>query len=110
MKVCPAHPTMQKKDAVRDPFRSLPLHSQAYTSFNLFAVKPQINVNVTITPTIPNHQPSPVDSLPGTGTFMPNNPAIRFSGTKIVAKTVILPNRAFARDPCSICAKLICER
>ena len=84
---------------------------QVQTYLNFLARSTQPVVKARMTPTIPNHQPKlPGLTPPGTGTFMPNKPAIRFNGTKIVAKTVILPSNLFALEPFSVWLRVICVR
>lgn len=55
----------------------------------LLATAKLVATIAAMTPKIPKNHPNPVLDLPGTGTFIPNKPQIKFSGTRIDAKSVI---------------------
>lgn len=91
--------------------QSNPNHpSPTYTYLILFATTINVNVMSAIKPTIPPHIYNPSTFSPGTWTFIPKSPAIKFNGTKIVAKTVIRESKSLAREPCSIWFREIWER
>lgn len=68
----------------------------------LLATAKLVATIAAITPRIPKNQPNPVLDLPGTGTFIPKRPQIKFSGTRILAKSVIFDKTWLARLPCRI--------
>ena len=77
---------------------------------SLLAVMRLAATITVITLTIPKNHASDVVSLPGTGTFIPNNPQIRFSGTRIVAITVILLSVLFVWLPLNKCSTFNCAK
>ncbi len=100
---------LSRPDRTSSSLSSFSLSPFSLTSFHLYAeptpptqinryllnvVKQQTTIK-QIHPIIPKNHPSPVLVLPGTGTFIPNNPLIKFNGTSIVAKIVILLNILF---------------
>ena len=67
-----------------------------YIYFIFFAKNMLTTTNVMIAPIIPKNQAKLPSGPPGTGTFIPNKPQMKFKGTKIVAMVVIFPRTSLA--------------
>lgn len=91
--------THQRRSSPNDSF---PPSTHSLTQMNryLLATAKLVATIAAITPTIPKNHSSPVLFFPGTGTFIPKSPQIKFSGTRIVARSVILLKTWLARLPC----------
>lgn len=69
---------------------AISINLNVYKSLYLVAAAMQMSMNATKPPRMPKNHASPWSSSPGTGTFIPHMPVIRWHGTKIVARRVTL--------------------